>query len=186
MTELALLFASCFLVAIVPGPLALITFHGGTDGWRPFLTGLSGQLLGLALVGTTIIAAGSVTDILANPWFERAAALCLIALGIIIWRGKKSGRAGALSFASTFGMAATNPKAILGFGPALVLYHGTAGPVGAASLMLTIGALWAAVSAAMVIYYILGRTLRDARALVWVRRGAALILVAVGLLLLLR
>ena len=105
-------FRFFFIVAIIPGPLAIVAFYGGTQGVIPFLAGLLGQLCGLIIVSNLIATLGVSSGITNQPWFLPMAALALIWLGVRIITADKKGRPkDSLTFASTFLMAAANPKA---------------------------------------------------------------------------
>lgn len=153
--ELALL-AALFLVALVPGPLAIVAFYGGTQGLRTFVSGLAGQVCALLITTNAIVITGASLNVTQSSWFTPLAALALLALGLSILRSKGGQRPpDALAFASTFLMAAGNPKAIFGFGPPLLAFHGET--LSVARIITSSILLIIAVSISMAAYFALGK-----------------------------
>lgn len=183
MNEILALFSAFFVVAIIPGPLAIVAFYGGTRGLTPFLTGLMGQLLGLIIITNIIATLGASSGFNKQPWFLSVAAVALVWLGFrIITADKKGKPADRLTFASTFMMAASNPKAILGFGPPLLFFHRDG--ITSLALLLSSAVLIAAVSLAMIFYFGLGSFVKDRSIVRYIRLGAGFLLAGFGLLIL--
>jgi threonine/homoserine/homoserine lactone efflux protein len=183
MSDLFYLFIGLCIVAAIPGPLAVVAFQGGTENARSFLTGLAGQLLGLILMTSLLIYFGTRTELISNKWLPPLAAGMMMILGIksITSRGKAQ-PAAALTFASTFTMAFSNPKAIFGFGPQLILFTSNDHlvlPVMWANLALVL-----AVSLTMTVYFVIGRFFRDRRIIARIRilSGAVLMIFSVYIL----
>ena len=185
MNETLALFTALFIVTIIPGPLAIVAFYGGTRGLAPFLAGLAGQLLGLIIVSNLIVIVGGSTGITNNSWFLPLAAISLIWLGLRIFSADKKGRpADTLTFASTFMMAAANPKAILGFGPPLLLFHRNGPDI--SLLIYSTAILVTAVSLSMVFYFFLGMILKNSKVVKYIRKGSGIFLASFGALILMR
>lgn len=180
--ELAL-FGALFLVALVPGPLAIIAFYGGTQGFRTFVSGLLGQLTALLITTNLIAITGTSLNVTQSRWFLPLAALALLILGLSILRSKGGKRPpDTLAFATTFLMAAGNPKAIFGFGPPLLVFHGNAFEV--SRLIASSAILVAAVTISMAAYFALGKLTQNRTIVGGIRNlaGLCLILFAVALL----
>jgi len=185
MNEYLALFSTFFIVAIIPGPLAIIAFYGGTRGIGPFLAGLLGQLSGLIIVSNLIAFLGVKSGITDQSWFLPLGAIALIWLGYRIITAERKGRPkDSLTFASTFLMAASNPKAILGFGPPLLWFHRDGVTIPA--LFQSTGILIAAVSLSMLAYFILGMMLKSNVAVKYIRQGAGMLIALLGALVLVR
>lgn len=150
------LFTGLFLIAIVPGPLSVVAFNGGTESARSFLIGLAGQLVGLLIMTNLLTLLGGRVDLINNQWLMPVAAGMLIILGIRAMFGTgKSKKAPHLTFIATFSMAFSNPKAIFGFVPQLMLFQSTTSS--RAISLWTNSSLVVAVSLSMCFYFLLGR-----------------------------
>ena len=182
MPELLSLFLACFVVAAVPGPLAVVAFQGGLENPAAFLSGLFGQLLGLAIMTNILVLLGGSLSIAEAKWFWGIAGLALVTLGLKSLVSEAAAKGGsAVTFLGTFVLAFTNPKAVLGFGPPLLLFH-RAG-VSAYSVLLSTCVLLIAVAMSMLIYFALGRFFHDAKVVGRLRRicGSLLVLAGVAL-----
>jgi threonine/homoserine/homoserine lactone efflux protein len=183
--ELVYLFLGLCIVAVVPGPLAVIAFQGGAENARSFLIGLAGQLLGLILMTSALIYFGTRIETLHGKWLFPAASCMMMILGIkaIVSRGVSRPPEG-LTFVSTFIMAFSNPKAIFGFGPQLILFSSNEhldNPVFLANLVLVL-----AVSLTMTFYFSLGRFWRCRVVVERIRIVSGAVLIAFSIVLAVR
>ncbi|MDJ0825281.1 MAG: hypothetical protein QNJ16_07245 [Rhodobacter sp.] len=185
MTELLTLFLACFIVAIVPGPLAVVAFQGGLERPAAFVFGLLGQLLGLAIMTNILVLLGNSLSVAEANWFLALAGLALLTLGIkTLTTIRKSKGGGAVTFGGTFVLAFTNPKAVLGFGPPLLLFHGA--NVSTNAVLWATTALISAVTLSMLIYFALGRLVSDQKIVGQLRKICGVLLVAAGVAFLVR
>ena len=97
---------------------------------------------------------------------------------------KKKPQAKSITFFSTFALALTNPKAILGFVPAILLYNSRQDQIFAH--ISSTGILVIAVSSAMICYFLLGYFFKETRIVKYVRIVSGFLLVLFGVVVLLQ
>ena len=180
MTVIVSLFTACLVVAIIPGPLAVIAFQGGSDDPKGFVFGLFGQLLGLAIMTNILVVFGSSLAITEAWWFRGASGVALLVLGIKTLTVKRKGKLGqGVTFLGTFVLAFTNPKAVLGFGPPLLLFHGSKLTID--QIILATSALLAAVCISMIFYFGLGRLIARQNIIRLLRTMCGYLLILAGI-----